>query len=377
MEGSNNGSSRTQEMIDALKNGAKLSVDTPTVTEDSSAEVEPTDEEQEVPAESAEVGIEEEAVVSGEDADNQTEESDEIAASPEESLGNSDLKAPASAKKADIAEINITDDKGRRKIKLDYSDKDKITKYVQLAYGARKWQKERDDFKRQLDEKVQMWDKFEGAWKQGYRGLINTLEGSEDAFDKIIDAEVKRRQELADMTPVQRQNLELEERARKQQLETDKLRLDYEKKLNEIKAKEEEAAQKELESRIHPAFERYRFAGKLGDNIAEHEFDTMLWTRTMARLEQLPEDTKITQGLVDKEFRTVSQMMSKHIKAQAEKEVKKTIEQKKMVAAQQVQAAAKRGVVKKQGRDEVAETIRSGNIVDGLSQFFSLGGKVK
>lgn len=354
--------SQTQAFIDALKGGANLSIDrldsepdlsTEEETEVEAAEVEVA-EDTESPAESLEPEVEEEVLLSS----------------------DSEKEEPASPSVSDILEINITDDKGRRKVKVDFSDKDKLTKFVQLAYGARKWQKERDDLRGQLEEKTQMWDKFEEAWKGGYRGLINTLEGAEDAFDKVVEAEIARRQELEDMSPAQRQSMEVEDRIRKQQMESDKLKSQYEKKLQEIQAKEEAASQKELESRIHPAFDRYRFAGKLNDEVAEHEFDTMLWQRTLAKLESLPDTQDITQAVIDREFRNTAQMMRKHLAAQAEKTVKSVIEQKKQVAANKVQAAAKRNVVKSQTKDEIHESLRSGNIVDGLSKFFKSGGKL-
>lgn len=365
--------SRTQQMLDALKGGATLSAgpDSPSVGLDSEPE---QDVQEEM---SLETNVETEDSEVESEVSLKTEKDDDEESESEVSLKDPKEESPARETKLDISEINITDDKGKRKVKVDFSDKEKLTKFVQLAYGARKWQKERDDLQKQLDEKVQLWDKFEGAWKQGYRGLINTLEGSNDAFDKFVEAEITRRQELEDMSPIERKALEVEERFKKQQFEADKLKSDYENKLKEITQKEQAAAQKELESRIHPAFERYRFSGKLGDSVAEHEFDTMLWERTLARLEGLPDDSKITQAIVDREFRSVSQMMSKHINAQAEKEVKKAMDKKKIVATQQVQAAAKRGVVKKQDKESVTASLRSGNIVDGLAEFFKSGGKFR
>jgi hypothetical protein len=363
------GGSRTQQMLDALKNGATLSAgeNAPSVGLDSVNE-----EVQEEP-----LINESESVEEVEDSSVQPEEASLSSDSEDVSLGNSTGKSPAKDLKVDIAEIKITDDKGQRKVKVDFSDKDKLTKYVQLAYGARKWQKERDEVKKQLDEKVQMWDKFEAAWKQGYKGLINTLEGSEGAFDKLVTAEIERRQALEDMSPVERRNMEIEEKIRQQELATEKKAKDLDKKLEEIKAKESEAETKELQSKLNPSFERYRFAGKLGNEVAEHEFDSMLWERTLARLEKLPDSVNITQAMIDKEFRTVASLMSGHLKGQADKEVKKSIETKKTVAANKVQAAAKRGVTPKTGIDEVRESLRAGNMTDALTKFFKSGGKMK
>lgn len=362
---------RTQQMLDALKGGATISVgdDNPTVG------LEPVIDS--APVESAEVEVDSQEDSSDLSSSVEAAVKNSEPVDSELSLSNSSSSSPARESVADIAEIKITDDKGQRKVKVDFADKDKMTRFVQLAYGARKWQKERDEVKKQLDEKVQMWDKFESAWKQGYKGLINTLEGKEDAFDKLVSQEIERRQALEDMSPVERKAMEVEERIRQQQLESDRLKSTYEKKLEEISRKEQEASTKELQSKINPSFERYRFAGKLGSEVAEHEFDTMLWERTLARLEKLPDTVQITQAIIDKEFRTVSSLMSGHLKGQAEKEVKKSIETKKTVAANKVQAAAKRNVTPKAGVDEVRESLRAGNMTDALTKFFKSGGKVK
>lgn len=363
--------SRTQQMIDALRDGASLSTgdDNPTVEE-------PVAEEPaaELNAEEPAVEVESEVDISVSTEEDNAESIEEP--STEEEVDLAEEEPASSEPLPSIQEIQVTDAKGRRKVKVDFSDKDKLTKYVQLAYGARKWQKERDDFKVQLDEKTALWDDFENAWKGGIKGLVNKLEGSEDAFDKLVDSEIQKRQELASLGPEELKARELDEKYRRQQLEAEKIKSDYQKKLEAIEAKEQAAEQAALESRIHPSFERYRFTGKLGDEVAEHEFDTMLWDRTIQRLEKLPEDKEITKAVIDKEFRSVSQMMRKHFSAQAEKTVKKSLETKKKAAATKVQAAARKGVQQNKDVDDIRNEVRSGNMIDGLANFFKSGGKL-
>lgn len=362
--------SRTQSMIDALKSGASLSIGTeaPSVGLDSPIE-ESLVEAEETSSEELELNSDTETVEEevNEDLSNSAEEDSLEADSTE--LGSVIVEE-------DIREVNVTDAKGKRKVKVDFSDKDKLTKYVQLAYGARKWQKERDDFKTQLAEKTELWNQFEEAWKGGYRSLVNQLEGSEDAFDKIIEEEIQRRQELEDMSPAERRAREVEERIRKQEFEAERLKSDYQKKLETIEAKEREAEQRELQNRFNPSFERYRFAGKLGDAVAEHRFDKALWTEVIDTLSEIPDNVEITQAMVDREFRKAAQEMKKFISVQAEKQVKKVIETKKKVAANKVQAAVKRNMVKKDSADDIRGSLKGGNFVEGLTNFFKAGGKM-
>ena len=87
---------------------------------------------------------------------------------------------------------------------------------------------------------------------------------------------------------------------------------------------------KVLESTVHPSFDRYRFADKLGDANTEAMFDEMLWNSALKRLEPYEEKgIPLTSDLVEKEFKAVSVALRKQINVQAEKKAAKAVAQRK------------------------------------------------
>jgi len=378
--------SRTQDFIDALKSGANLTMGpsdepAPSITEDNLTE-EVSQQESADTLESTEIDAE-----FSKEEDEETDEATEAELSTQSDSEDSELTSPASEDQlasSDIQELTVTGPNGRRKIKVDFSDKDKLKKHVQLAYGARKWQKERDDARSQLTD-IQKefkelktdWDKVEAAFQEGgVKGLVNLLEGTDDAFDKFLEQEVARKQEWEDMSPTQRQQVERERELELQAKQNQKLQSDYESKLQEIQQKQEQAEIRELSSKFHPSFERYRFSGKLGDAVAEHEFDELLWSRALSNLEEIPENIELTQALIDKEFRKISQTIRKHLNTQVETKVKTAIDKTKKRAASQAQAKVKKGMTKSSAAKEFEQNMKSGDLVSGLTSFFKAGGKM-
>lgn len=311
-----------------------------------------------------------------------SEEEESESAEPE-----SEDSEPEQAKKAkagkDIEEVTVTDTKGRRKVKVDFSDREKLKKYVALAHGGRKWQQERDTAKSELG-KVQTeyktlksdFNKLEEAYQSGgVAGLVNLLEGRKDAFDNWYQQEASRRDSFASMSDSERRSYELEQERLSRDSENQKLREEYESKLSKIQEEKEITETRALESRLHPAFDRYRFSGKLGDEVAEHHYDQAIWNQSLSNLEQLPEEIEITQAMIDKEFRTVSAAFRKVINKQVQSGTKKAVEQQKKTATTKAQAKVSRGIKQNSDLDNLKSNLKSGNIVESLSSFFAAGGK--
>jgi hypothetical protein len=318
--------------------------------------------------------------------DSEDGEEQEESAEPEPDSETEDSE-PEPAKQAkqskDIEEVTVTDTKGRRKVKVDFSDREKLKKYVALAHGGRKWQKERDTATAELG-KVQSeyktiksdFDKLEEAYQSGgVAGLVNLLEGRKDAFDNWYQQEAKRREAFDSMTDSERRSYQLEQEQLRRDSENQKLREEYESKLSKIQEEKEITETRALESRLHPAFDRYRFSGKLGDEVAEHHYDQAIWNQALSNLEQLPNEIEITQAMIDKEFRTVSSAFRKVINKQVQSGTKKAVEQQKKSATTKAQAKVSRGIKQNSDLDNLKSNLKSGNIVESLSSFFAAGGK--
>lgn len=270
-----------------------------------------------------------------------------------------------------------------QKLEVDYSDREKIKKAYMQAAGMRKFQKERDlakqtiaEVQKKYDELNDVYTKLDNAFEsEGVKGVVKLLGQGENAWEEAVEKELKHREYLSNLTPTEKYRLEMEERqqAYERELTAERnKRAEFEKRISE---REEQASMKSLESRLHPAFDRYRFTGKLGDPVVEHQFDEAIWNKVMNRLSEYPDSVELTQSLIDKEFREVSNNFRKMVSKQTEESVKKTIEKKKVDATKRAQVVAKKGLSTNGDKQKFVDDIKSGNIKDAFSAMFS--GKVK
>lgn len=284
----------------------------------------------------------------------------------------------------DYEEITVRGPDGRKqKLKIDYSDREAIKKFAAKAAGMRKFQAERDEARKKLKEiesqytdTSEVFGKLEKAWEaEGVKGVVSLLGQSPEAWQKAVDEELANREYLKSLSPEERykHDLEIERQAAAQ--EKTELEKRYESLLEQNKQAEESAQLRSLESKLHPAFDRYRFSGKLGDAVAEQHFDQAVWDQVTKRLGEYPDDIELTKSVIDREFRTVANNFRKLIKGQSEKKVNNIIAKKKNEAAQRVQTVAKKGVRKSSATQDFVDKMRSGDIQGSFLDVFT--GKVK
>lgn len=305
---------------------------------------------------------------------------------PSDLLGK---KGPASPKgKPEVSAkefITVTDDQGRRrKVEIDYSNRESIKKAFELQAGARKWQAERDHARTELAKQSKSlsdmqnnWNTMETAFqKGGIEGVIDLLEGRQGAYKNWEKKAIDRARFLDHASPEEIQALEAREQNQRTQKEVERLRKesqDFQKKMEQ----EREAAQlHSLESRVHPVFDKYRFADKLGSPTDEHMFDEMLWNTALKRLEPFEEKgLEITNEMVEREFRAVAQSLRKRIGVQAEKQATRAVEQKKREATENVQSKITSGYRQQSGAGkEARDLIENRNLTGLLKNWGKYGG---
>lgn len=305
-----------------------------------------------------------------------TVDADELSsASGDDTADDSQLGSAEATAKAEIPEgtesITVTDDKGKRKIQIDWNNKEKLKQYVQLAHGARKWQAERDqalsakgELEGKLQEMSNNWQTLENAYQSGgVAALVDLLEGRTGAFTDWEKSRIERYNFLQKATPAQRELFEAKERESAREAELARIRKESEDFRNSITAEKEAASLKSLEGTVHPVFDRYRFADKLGDADTEAMFDEMLWNNALKRLEPYEEKgVPLTADLVEKEFKAVSSALRKRINVQAEKKAAKAVEQKKREATENAQAAISAGYKSNSISQEAMKLASEGNI---------------
>jgi hypothetical protein len=276
-------------------------------------------------------------------------------------------------------ELTVTLENGRKaKILADYEDRSKIRKAYEMAAGMRKFQAERDQERQRaktLDEELSTlkstWDSLEDAYQNGgVEGVIDLLEGREGASKEYIAKRLEQERLKESMSPDERARLELEERLeldRKAKSQQERIR---QKEMEELRAKLEEADEKETRALITPAFERYRFKGKLGDEVAEHHFDQAVWMQALSNLEKL-DDSEITADVIDREFERVSSAFARAAKQQASKATKQAVETKKRQAKTQAAVSAMKGVNTESKEKDLMSRLWKGDSTNVLKELLS------
>lgn len=274
--------------------------------------------------------------------------------------------------------ITVTDEKGRRrKVEIDYSDRKQVKQAFEMMHGARKWQAERDqalksskeveNTKKDLESR---WNSLEDAFSKGPEHLFDVLTGQKGAFQSHIQKEIAKQEFLKQASPE-----EVDAYNTKQELDRIRKERDLDLKKNEefrkkIESERETSELRSMESRVHPVFEKYRFAEKLGDANDEHMFDEMLWNSALKRLEPYEEQgLDITPELVEREFRSVASAIRKRIGLQAEKKASRVIDQKKQEATENVQSSLKSGYKQNNLRQEANDMLQTGSVRGLLKNF--------
>jgi len=301
----------------------------------------------------------------------------EAPATPDESGDTTSTPAPAA--EAKWLEFSVTDDQGRRKMKVDLNNTEQLKRMLPQAAGFRKMQAERDQhaaklktIEPRLQELESNWQTLETAYQEGgIEGLVDLLGGKAGHYKEWFQGEFSKHQRFMGATEAERRAIAAEEQV---------ARLTKQQELREKRAKEseerakgdrEQAELRSVEAQITPVFNKYRFAGTLGNPTAEQAYDQAVWDQALKNLEALPEDQPLTNAQIDAEFRKVSTAFRAAIGKQANAKAKQVIDTKKAEAGSRAAAAATRGMGTQPGTNDqrMAANIQRGGIAgltDGL-----------
>lgn len=266
----------------------------------------------------------------------------------------------------------------RQKIEVDYKNRESIKKAYLKAVGMRKFQAERDNEKKQraelekkLTELSGNFSELERAYKDGgAKGIFERL-GGEGAWEKAVADELSRREKLAAMSPDERIALEKDQLLKRAEVEKAAILANHQKMMAELTAERETAAERSLYSRLTPAFEKYRFHGKLGDDAAEHAIDKAIWSEVTAKLAEYPDDVELTRSVLDKEFRQASAIYQKVISKQVESQTATLLQNKKADAATRTQTLVKKNLTAQSMDQELANDLKNSDWSSVLQKVFN------
>ena len=210
--------------------------------------------------------------------------------------------------------------------------------------GMRKFQKERDDFKKQLAQQSDKISAIEKAFKRnGIEGLVQHLTGDAESWKQIEERIAERAVRKYNATPEELDQIELEDKYAREKAAREAAERDYQEHIEAIKERESKAHEAELTSKINPTFEKYRLSGKLGDAEQEQELDLFIWKSSLQKLAQYRdehgiEDHEIPPAVIEQMFQQVSSRFSSLIDRKADAKAQDTLAKKKAEASKQAKA---------------------------------------
>jgi hypothetical protein len=210
--------------------------------------------------------------------------------------------------------------------------------------------------------------------EKGAKGIFEQL-GGQGAFDKAVEDELVRREKLALMSPEEKFQHQFQEREKGYQTEKAEIERKYSEMQQRIEAEKEAAAAESIKSQLLPAFDKYRYAGKLGNDVAESKIDKAIWNEVRENLADLVDKgANLTPSLIEREFRTASSVYSKLVNSQVDAKLKQTVAKKKEDAAQKAQLTVKKGLTANTLQDSIKEDIDNNNWSSLMQKVFT--GKV-
>jgi len=292
------------------------------------------------------------------------------------------VSAPAS-QEGDVVEIAVTDDKGRRKVKVDFSDREKLKTLVAQAYGMRKFQRERDEVQTRYKEVSAKAEELEKAWgainsayeNEGVKGLVNLILAEEDAYDKHIQEQIERHAIRTKASPDELKQLEALERAEQIARENERIRRQLEERDQREARSREETEIQVLQTKLNAPYARYSFSGKLGDRELEAHYNEALWNMATTKLRSLPEETELTDDLINSTFRSVAMNFQKAVAKQVKEKAAKATQRAKDAAATKVASKARAGIPQQNQAEAFKQNVKSGNWGEALAQ--AMLGRVK
>lgn len=251
----------------------------------------------------------------------------------------------------EIEYVELTDETGRKKIKVDWNNRDAIKKAISMAAGARKWQNERDQLRKTLEQKEAEYQDVSTAWNaieqayttQGLEGLVDLLANKQGAYNEWLQSQVSKELTKRDATPDELEKIQLKERLdrieRERTIESKRLK-EREEAIAKERAAAEEAA---LQSVVNPSFDRVRFAGTLGNEQLEDRLDRAVWSESIDILSNIEEQQgkqAITPAVTRRVFQEVAESLRQGMNIKAKEEAAVAAEARKANVATKVATKA-------------------------------------
>ena len=315
-------------------------------------------------------------ISSGTEVEQEVEE-DISSPEPEVDSSESDTKEPETSEglSESVKEISVKGKDGkRRNIKVDFSDHDRMTKYVQKAANAVRLQSERDALQAQVAKLSEANTAMENLQSvidnEGFEGLINHLNADNGGFEAWKDQMFARHELRMNASEDELARLDAEDNASKLQRRLDLLerqQAEREERINNESAKAERDRQ---QSEVNPIYFKYTFDGKLGDSVAEQRHNKAMFREVTRTLDELSEEgVKITPKVIEREFKAYATPLLKGVNRKVRQNTKRAMDKKKAEATAHAQTQARKGY----SEDSISKAMESKNWTKSLADMWVKG----
>jgi len=275
-----------------------------------------------------------------------------------------------------VKEITVKGKDGkRRNIKVDFSDTDRMTKYVQKAANAVRLQSERDALQAQvakLTEAQTALDQLQTLVDQGgIEGLIDHLTADQGGIKAWMDQKIARHELRVNASEDELARLDAEEKNAELQRRLDLIERQQAEREERLQSESSQAALNKLQSEINPIYFKYTFDGKLGDSVAEQRHNRAMFRDVTDTLDKLQEEgVKITPAVIEREFRSYATPLLKGVNRRVRQNTKKAIDRKKTEATQNAQQQVRKGYA---NNDSIDAAMNSKNWTQSLADLWVKG----
>ena len=278
-----------------------------------------------------------------------------------------------------VKEIVVKGKDGKRKnIKVDFSDTERMTKYVQKAANAVRLQSERDALQAQvqkLSESQTALDRLQQILDtSSYEGLIDHLNADNGGFKAWMDDKVARHEQRLHASEDELARLDAEDKASQYERRLQLIEQQQQEREERLQQESQQAELNKLQSEVNPIYFKYTFDGKLGDSVAEQRHNKAMFREVTSTLDELAEQgVRVTPAVIEREFRAYATPLLKGVNRRVRQNTKKAIDKKKSEATQNAQQQVRKGY---QNNSSIDAAMNSKNWTKSIADLW-VSGKLK
>jgi DNA-binding protein YbaB len=320
----------------------------------------------------------EEGVIADEDIEVAT--GDELDVQPEEvATGEQPTEGEEKKEEAqpELFSVEVEAEDGKKLVKVDLNDKDKLSKIITTAHEAKKIKSELSSIKAehelikpQFEELQTVMNRIEEAATEGVHALVDLLLNEPGAFDRIVQEKLEEKSFYETATPEQIEAFEAKRELEKYKKRENTLSEKAKKEAEKANKAKQEAELAQISASLNNAFLKNSLNGEFNDPDLEDSINEQIWAKAKQSISQMPAEVKVTQKLAEAEF---ARWKKHYMDIYSRNLVKKTaeaVDKKKEEAQAKVSTTVKQQTSRPSQNDKVNKAVKEGNFVGAFKSLF-------